>query len=610
MVFPSSIVRRVALALSIAIPATAVAAGEELVPVFVVKSGDVIDGKALAIVGGLEGTGRVSLNDAGTVAFRAWWDEDGSGIPEKRGLFTQHRLVHAPGDLLSGHRVVVVGIPSLNDLGVIAFQGSWDDDLDGFIDGQGIFTEAGSLLEIDFASPEPVVDGYSILDFNPFDHPVLTDTGEVVLHATVNLAGAPPCGASCRSALVSQHRVLVAEGDLIDGTEVRSIVQPFHVPTHDVNDAGDLVFSANIRVNGESEIATFATGELLYRSGEPLAGKQLANLRSPVINDSGQIAVSAGFLDPLTLLITDLAVLTRDGVLVGDGDVIEGRTLEQTGGAVNALGNDGEVIFFARYEKDGERRLGWFTQHRFLVDVPVTIEGLEVYLLGIPEVNGRGDMVFLGAWDTDGDPVRLEGSGIVALVRNQPPVAVCADAEVPATTGTCAAGAVVDGGSFDPDGDPIELAQLPAGPYPVGRNAVELVVTDLHGASDRCPATVTVVDAEPPAIDDVTVSPAVLWPPNHQMVPVTVTAASTDACGVSACRLAAVTSNEPVDGAGDGRSAPDWRRTGDLSAELRAERSGDGAGRVYTLTVECSDPAGNRAITSLEVGVPLGRNAR
>jgi hypothetical protein len=58
----------------------------------------------------------------------------------------------------------------------------------------------------------------------------------------------------------------------------------------------------------------------------------------------------------------------------------------------------------------------------------------------------------------------------------------------------------VDGGSSDPDGDPITRALAPPGPYPLGDMPVQLTVTDDGDLSDSCQATVTVVDATPPSI--------------------------------------------------------------------------------------------------------------
>jgi hypothetical protein len=90
------------------------------------------------------------------------------------------------------------------------------------------------------------------------------------------------------------------------------------------------------------------------------------------------------------------------------------------------------------------------------------------------------------------------GAFEVQQVCNHPPVAICTNVTVSAGT-NCLAGASIDGGSFDPDqGDTITLVQSPPGPYSLGATTVMLTVTDNHGASNSCSATVTVVDTTPP----------------------------------------------------------------------------------------------------------------
>ena len=57
--------------------------------------------------------------------------------------------------------------------------------------------------------------------------------------------------------------------------------------------------------------------------------------------------------------------------------------------------------------------------------------------------------------------------------------------------------------------------------------------------------TITVQDTTAPAIASVTPSTATLWPPNHQMVAITVNAVATDAVGVTSLKIISVTSSEP-----------------------------------------------------------------
>jgi hypothetical protein len=165
----------------------------------------------------------------------------------------------------------------------------------------------------------------------------------------------------------------------------------------------------------------------------------------------------------------------------------------------------------------------------------------------------------------------------------------------------CAVDASVDNGSFDPDvGDSITLRQEPPGPYPLGPTPVTLTVTDNHGASNSCTATVTVMDTTPPTISDVAVIPSVLWPPNGIMVEVAINYTAADDCGAVSNALF-VTSNEAPNGNG---TTPDWVIEDDHHVQLRAERSGRGSGRVYIITVISTDNAGNSSTKAVTVSVP------
>jgi hypothetical protein len=216
--------------------------------------------------------------------------------------------------------------------------------------------------------------------------------------------------------------------------------------------------------------------------------------------------------------------------------------------------------------------------------------------------------------------IRFSGTA-TGVPENLPPVAdICADMRVECAGATTPV--PLDGRcSSDPDDDPIAYAwssatgsfaepaaATPTGTFPLGRNAVSLTVSD--GAASSAPEAglVVVADTTPPSIAAVTPGPSTLWPPNHQMTPVAVAVEVADVCDASLdCHLTSVTSNEPLEGTGDGDSAPDWRITGPLALELRAERAGSGRGRVYTLEVTCTDGSGNAAVRTAEVRVPQSR---
>ena len=98
------------------------------------------------------------------------------------------------------------------------------------------------------------------------------------------------------------------------------------------------------------------------------------------------------------------------------------------------------------------------------------------------------------------DTVDENNNNIPDCLENQPPVAQCQDVTVSAD-GNCEADASVNDDSYDPDDDPIEIVEDPAGPYGLGDTEVTLTVTDDSDASDQCTGTVTVVDVTPPTVD-------------------------------------------------------------------------------------------------------------
>jgi rhamnogalacturonan endolyase len=116
-------------------------------------------------------------------------------------------------------------------------------------------------------------------------------------------------------------------------------------------------------------------------------------------------------------------------------------------------------------------------------------------------------------------------------------------------------------------------------------------------------------DSEPPAFKTLTPSATSLWPANHRMVSVSVQAEVVDLLdSAPTAQIVGVSSNEPIDGEDDGNTSPDWVITGPLTVDLRAERSGTGTGRIYTIEVEASDAAGNTVRQSVTVRVPLNRS--
>ena len=102
----------------------------------------------------------------------------------------------------------------------------------------------------------------------------------------------------------------------------------------------------------------------------------------------------------------------------------------------------------------------------------------------------------------------------------------------------------------------------------------------------------------------------VLWPPNHKLVPINVDVVAKDenGSGIKSIQLVSITSNEADNGLGDGDTENDIQDatfgTDDRSFSLRAERSGNGTGREYTITYIVVDEACNETIVTATVTVP------
>jgi hypothetical protein len=160
---------------------------------------------------------------------------------------------------------------------------------------------------------------------------------------------------------------------------------------------------------------------------------------------------------------------------------------------------------------------------------------------------------------------------------------------------------------------PVTITQTPSPTTALGLGTHTLTfkATDAAGnESEPCSTIVTVADTTPPVISGVTPSQSQIWPPNGAMVPITASVAVTDACSASpTSEVISVTSNEPVTGGSDSTS-PDWQITGPLSVSLRAERSDSGLGRVYTITVRCTDDAGNSSQRVCTVFVPKNQKRK
>ena len=136
-----------------------------------------------------------------------------------------------------------------------------------------------------------------------------------------------------------------------------------------------------------------------------------------------------------------------------------------------------------------------------------------------------------------------------------------------------------------------------------GQHTLTVLAEDRAGNAAQQEITFA-VDNMPPNLD-VSVSPNLLWPANHKMVAVHPIIQVSDNLDLhSVVKLVSVTSNEPDNGLGDGDTANDIVIQPDGTILLRAERSGKGNGRIYTITYSAQDAAGNITVKTITVLVP------
>jgi hypothetical protein len=143
----------------------------------------------------------------------------------------------------------------------------------------------------------------------------------------------------------------------------------------------------------------------------------------------------------------------------------------------------------------------------------------------------------------------------------------------------------------------------------LGTHIISLQVSDGFNLPDTKNVTVQIVDNSAPKLKPVA-NKYILWPPNHRMVDIAIAANASDNSGCPVTLNATVKSNEPEFGLGSGDIGPDWtqpvidQNTGMIYLQLRAERSGRGKGRVYTITISATDCSGNISTAKVKIRVP------
>lgn len=206
---------------------------------------------------------------------------------------------------------------------------------------------------------------------------------------------------------------------------------------------------------------------------------------------------------------------------------------------------------------------------------------------------------------------------------NQPPVANAGPDQVVEQANLAGTNVTLDGSGSTDDGQISPLTYTwtwnggsatgikPTTSLPLGTTTVTLNVSDGELSSTET-VDVTVKDTTAPTIT-ASGKQKVLWPANHKYQTVSISdlvSSVTDICdasvGIAKIEITSVSSDEPEEalGEGDGNTMADIVIKSSQTVDLRAERQGDGNGRVYTINYKVTDVSGNTATDSSQVWVP------
>ena len=208
---------------------------------------------------------------------------------------------------------------------------------------------------------------------------------------------------------------------------------------------------------------------------------------------------------------------------------------------------------------------------------------------------------------TDTAGATATGSFTVTVVDTTPPAFTVGNLTVHATSTAGAVASFAFTATDVVDGIvPVTCVPPSGGTFPIGVTTVSCTARDARGNSTTRTFTVTVFNNAPSCV--ATPSLPSLWPPNHQWVPITINGARDPDGDPVRITIVSIFQDEPINGLGDGDTAPDGAGLGTATASVRAERAGTprvpGNGRVYYINFMGDDGRGGTCSGTAAVGVP------
>lgn len=363
-----------------------------------------------------------------------------------------------------------------------------------------------------------------------------------------------------------------------------------------INDAGDLVGYSYTAGNAAVHAFRYAGG--VMQDLGTLGGATAPTSYGLAINASGDVA---GWSRTAANKAWH-AYRYRDA-----GGMQDLGTLGGSNSGAEAINDAGDVVGWAQ-AAGGAQRAFLFTDADGMIDLNGTIDPSLGWVLTLASgINNAGQIIGQGLLNGQPRAFRLTPS----TADDTPPVIVASLSAPPNATGWHNAPVTVTWSVTDPESD--ISASSGCDTVTVGETAGTTVTCSAtNGAGLEASESVTLtIDLTPPAVS-CAADPSTLWPPNHRLVAVQVSfEIEQDLSGAGAFVLSSMGSSEPDDGSGDGDTPADMLGFAAGAAanrgSLRAERSGRGPGRVYSLTYSVEDGAGNAATCQATVAVPHDR---
>ena len=269
--------------------------------------------------------------------------------------------------------------------------------------------------------------------------------------------------------------------------------------------------------------------------------------------------------------------------------------MQTTDGVIYTLANYPFATGEVKFRQDNDWSVNW---------------GNDVFPLGLGYQDGPNIPVPEGNYNVTFNKITGEFA-FTATSCSVPFIQCPGDIWTPNTPGDCGAYVYYSDVLAAPNcgGEGLKITQIAGKPsgslFPTGNTTNTFMLTNASGNTATCSFNIWVGDFEQPEINDISVNPTILWPPDHRMVPVTIDYTTVDNCGGTITSWLGVYCNELDDGRGDGNTNPDWKIVDEHHILLRAERSAIGSGREYMITITSGDESFNYNWQWVVLTVPL-----